>query len=175
MTQNMIWALFSEDVSDAPVVETFEDVERAAQRAIRYAEATHGSPTLVELSLEKQGAMAIVVGSDWSTAFFEDNVNGLKLYTVQPGMVPEVGAKPLLYVIGGSQSELDLENTISAAEGMGVPDTTSRLGSGRRRSNGLATCALILSQNSNRRNLTTARGGYARLQTCLMRFAPGQK
>jgi len=109
----MTWTLFTEDVSNEQVVETFEDVERAAQRAIRY---TSGFPSLVTLSLDHQSVMAIVVGAQWSTAFFQDNINGLKLYAAQPGMVPKEGAKPLLYVTGGSQSELDLENAIPVTE-----------------------------------------------------------
>ena len=60
--------------------------------------------------------MAIVVGAQWSTAFFDDNVNRLKLYAAQPGMTSEENAEPLLYLMDDSQSELDHENAISAAE-----------------------------------------------------------
>lgn len=112
----MTWTLLCEDVGKKQVVNSFDDIERAAQRTIHYAQSTHGIPTLMELAFDNQSMMAIVVGGAWSAAFFNDKINGLKLYSQQPNEIREEGHTPLPFMQFGSEGEMDSENTISPTQ-----------------------------------------------------------
>jgi hypothetical protein len=115
----MSWTLHCETSDDEHVehvMHTFEDIENVVQRAVDHARATHGRPTLVELSLDDQSAMGIVVGGERSYAMFMYTPNGPVYYSLNRAASEAEDGEPLIYNQFGSQSEADYDTTISPAE-----------------------------------------------------------
>lgn len=112
----MRWTLLCEGNDGAQVVRTFEEIETLVRRAVRHAMATHGYPTLVELSLAEESTMGIVVGGEWSYAMFMYMPHGPALYSHRRELAEQKGDGPFIFMQFGSQSEADLEVTILPRE-----------------------------------------------------------
>ena len=111
-----MWTLACEGSDGVQVVQAFEEIEVAVQRAVRHAQAEHGRPTLVGLSLKGESTMAIVVGGEWSYAMFQYEPSGPHFFSYRRESAGQKGDGPFIFMQFGSQGEADLEVTISPVE-----------------------------------------------------------
>jgi hypothetical protein len=110
----MTWKLRCEGLKEPLEVQTFVEIEGAADRAIALAQELYCHPTYVELS-SGTSVMGIVVGGVRSYAMFVYNP-GRGYYTRYPTRCQDEPRdavdNPFLYMMSSSLCEADLDTTV---------------------------------------------------------------